>query len=415
MIIPRVKGTHDYLDLRFYHYVVQTVTKHLKHYNYSEIKTPIIEHTDLYKRSLGQHTDVVTKEMFLLQSAKENESLCLRPEATAPAMRAYLENRIAAKPWKVFSVGPMFRHERPQKGRFRQFHQINIEVINAPSIATDVSLITMLDRLFSEQLKLDNYALLINFLGTQEDRALFKEKLHAYLNTIQENLCATCITRKEKNILRIFDCKNEQCQALYDNAPKITDHLSTQSEQEWEQVQNQLHMLSVSYSIDPKLVRGLDYYDKTAFEFVSNNLGSQNTFCGGGRYNRLAQELGAREDIPSIGAAMGIERIMLLLEDKKEDLLPTQNALYVILPLDEEQHMIALLLADTLRAHGLTTDVLFGGSLKNRMKRSNNMGARSVLMIGSDEQKENSVLVKNMLTGTEELIKQINVVPYLKK
>lgn len=414
LMIPRVKGTHDFLDLTLYNYIIATVRAYLAAHNYTEIKTPILEHTELFVRSLGQETDVVSKEMFLIAG---DDTLCLRPEATAPTMRAYLEHHIEEKPWKVFSFGPMFRHERPQKGRFREFHQANIEVIGSDSIARDAHLIKMFDRLFAEQFKLDNYALLINFLGTQNDRQKYKEKLDAYLNKVIDQICQTCKVRKTTNILRVLDCKNPTCKELYSKAPHLQEVLSPESLAEFQQLQDQLHLLSVSYTVDPMLVRGLDYYDKTVFEFVSNNLGAQSAFCSGGRYNRLALELGAKEDVPSIGAAMGIERLMLLLEPIQDKLhIPTKPAVELIIPMSKDQEVLALLLANNLLENGVTVDVLLeGGSMKSLMRRANKVGARNALIIGSDEQQKNEVTVKNMMTGDEQRVKQIDVAKFLKK
>lgn len=415
-MIQQVRGTHDMLDLSLYNFIISTITEHLHNYNFHEIKTPILEYTQLFKRTLGLETDIVTKEMFLIAGRDDEDSICLRPEATAPTMRAYIEHTIEQQPWKVFSHGAMFRHERPQKGRLREFHQVNIEVIGTHSIAQDAQFIKMLDRLFHEQLNLDTYALIINFLGTFDDRQCFKETLRTFLNNHIQDICEQCLTRKDLNILRIFDCKNENCQALYQNAPSIIDSLAEESRREWSQLQEQLYLLSVSFTHKPTLVRGLDYYDKTVFEFVSPNLGAQQAFCGGGRYNRLAKELGAKEDFPSLGCSIGLERLLLLLEPLKDKLtLPQPPSLHIIIPTSPEQESLALLLADTLQAHKLVSDVLFDGSIKSRMRKANKMAASYVLIIGPEEQAEHAVTIKNMTTGQEEKIKQIDVVEYIKK
>lgn len=414
-MISRVKGTHDFLDLTLFNFLVRFVQKHCAVYNFTEISTPILEHTDLFKRSLGLQTDVVTKEMFVIQGNKGDESICLRPEATASTMRAFLEHGSLTMPWKVYSYGPMFRHERPQKGRFRQFHQVNIEIIGSAAIDQDVQLIVMLDRLFQEKLTLDTFALQLNFLGCFEDRQRFKEVLQKFLNGVQDQICQTCKVRKEHNIMRVFDCKVEMCKELYANAPHIVDNLCDSCSQEWQTLQTHLQLLSISYSYNPTLVRGLDYYDKTVFEFVSHDLGSQNAFCSGGRYNRLATELGARHDVPSIGAAIGIERLLLMLEPIKDKLmLPQPLPLHLIVPFSKEQHSLALLLADTLQVHELCVDILLDeDSVKSMMRKANKMGAHYCLLIGSDEQQAREVTVKNMVTGQEERIKQVDLVNYL--
>jgi histidyl-tRNA synthetase len=417
-MVPRVKGTQDFLDLTLYNYSIEVAKKYLAFHHFTEIATPIIEYTSLFQRSLGEQTDVVSKEMFILESRDaEDPSICLRPEGTASTVRAFVDNHIQMLPWKVFSYGPMFRYERPQKGRFRQFHQINIEVIGSSSVSQDVHMITMLERLFSEGFKLNNYALKINFIGTREDRLRYREKLGAFLTTITDRMCPTCIDRREKNMMRVFDCKNTSCQELYKNAPHITDHLSETSRAEWNTIQEQLGLLSVSFSHEPRLVRGLDYYNKTVFEFVSGTLGAQNAFCGGGRYDHLAHELGAKEDHPSIGAAIGIERLMLMLEPIRETLpIPSLPALHVVMPYSEKQQTLALLIADTLLAAGLCTEpFLDGDSMKSMMRKANKLGARYCIIIGDDEQKANQVTIKNMTTGDEVRVPHRDIIMTLKK
>lgn len=417
-MIPRVKGTQDFLDLTLYNYVLQVAKKYLANHHFTEIATPIIEQTSLFQRTLGEQTDVVSKEMFILESRDAGDtSMCLRPEGTAATVRAFVEGHIQNLPWKVFSSGPMFRYERPQKGRFRQFHQINIEVIGSVSVCQDVHMITMLDRLFHEGFGLNNYALLINYIGTREDRAHYRQELGTFLDTIADKLCKTCAERRTKNMMRIFDCKNPLCQELYDSAPRITDHLSPQSQAEWALIKEQLSALSVSFSHDPKLVRGLDYYNKTVFEFVSANLGAQNTFCGGGRYDHLAQELGAKDDAPSVGTAIGIERLMLLLEPMRDTLpIPAHPALHIVMPYSEKQYTLALLIADTLLAAGLCVEpYLEGDSMKSMMRKANKAGARYCIIIGDDEQQNHQVTIKNMMTGDDMRVLQKDMIVALRK
>ncbi len=415
-MISRVKGTQDFLDLTLYNFIIDQAKKHLIEYNFSEISTPIIEPLDLFKRSLGEYTDVVSKEMFVIDAGDKEDKICLRPEATASTIRAFIENNVQQIPWKVFSYGPMFRYERPQKGRYRQFHQLNIEVIGAQSIAQDVQLIKMLDRFFDEKLNINNYVLNLNFLGCFDDRKEYRVLLQEFLNNPEaEVICKTCKERAIRSPLRVFDCKNTECQKLYKNAPTILENLCNGCEKEWEELQRDLQLLSVSFVVNPSLVRGLDYYNKTVFEFASDNLGAQNAFCGGGRYDQLVGQLGARQDQPSLGAAIGLERVMLLLQSANNNLaIPRKPALHVIAPLSHEQYALALLVADTLQAHNLCTDLLLeGGSIKSMMRTANKMGAAYVLILGDKEQKDKSVTVKNMMTGTQETIAQINVVSYV--
>ena len=417
-MVSRVKGTQDFLDLRLFNFVTNVIQQQTRIYHFRQIDTPILEHAELFKRSLGLQTDVVSKEMFLVGNQTESDSLCLRPEATAAIMRAFLEYaHECVTPWKVFSIGPLFRYERPQKGRFRQFHQATFEVIGSASVLQDVQLIKMLERLFQDKFNLDTYVLTINFLGCAEDRARFRVLLYDFVSSVQDALCQDCLIRKEHNLMRVLDCKVATCQAQYRKAPHIADNLCAPCQQEWQQVQDELHMLSISFSYSPFLVRGLDYYDKTVFEFSSANLGAQSAFCGGGRYNRLASHIGASQDFPAVGASIGIERLMLLLEPMMNQLpLEQEPPLQIIIPMGTEQQSLALLLADELQAQDLCVDLFVDAdSMKSKMKRANKMGAEHVLIIGSNEQAERKVMVKKMVTGTEELVDQSAVASYLKR
>jgi histidyl-tRNA synthetase len=292
---------------------------------------------------------------------------------------------------------------------------MSIEVIGSASVLQDAHFITMLDRYFHEKLQTNNYALLINYLGCAADRAAYNQKLKTFLEAASA-LCSQCYVRKEKNILRVFDCKTEACQVLYEDAPTITDNLCEPCNKEWGSLQDELELLSVSFVHNPKLVRGLDYYNKTVFEFVSNALGAQSAFCGGGRYDTLISLLGGKQDQPSIGAAFGIERIMLMLEPIKDTLpLPVLPALNVIMPLSPAQQPIALLLADQLLAAQLVTEVLLeGDSIKSMMRHANKLAAKYCLLLGDDEQATNTVTIKNMVNGTQERIAQVEAVRYLK-
>ena len=417
-MITKVKGTQDFVDLTLFNYVVSTIKSHVTKYHFNEIITPILEPTELFKRTLGVATDVVTKEMFIIKSTKDDNAICLRPEATASIMRAFLENNIATTPWKVFSCGPMFRHERPQKGRYREFRQVTIENIGAQSVAHDAQLITMLDRLFSEQLSLNNYALMINFLGCKDDRTAYTNTLKTFLMqpNITQSICDLCRDRTEKNTLRTLDCKNETCKKIYETAPQLPNNLCAACTEEWKAVQNLLNILSVSYVVQPHLVRGLDYYNKTVFEFSSDNLGSQNAFCAGGRYDTLAQEIGSKHDQPSLGAAIGIERLLLLLEPIQDQLpIPAKSALHVIIPIDQAQQPLALMLADDLQSKGIPVDVLLDGSVKSMMRKANKMGASTALLIGQEEQDQKTVSIKNMITGETKSVSQVDAAQWLKK
>jgi histidyl-tRNA synthetase len=413
MLFSRVRGTQDHLDLRLYNFVINQVKKHLQLHNFTHIQTPILEHTNLFVRSLGKETDVVTKEMYIFETSS-GESICLRPEATAGTMRAFLENRIEKKPWKVWTYGPMFRHERPQTGRWRQFEQINIEVIDSNSIAQDAFFIKMLDTFFKDKLMLEDYVIKLNYLGCLDDRKNHKKALASYLETVKEQICETCKVRKEKNILRVFDCKNEECQAVYQHAPKLTDYLCEDCETQWKKLQGLLQLLSVNAVLDPSLVRGLDYYNGTVFEFSSRVLGAQSAFCGGGRY-ALGTQLGSKEEHPSIGVGIGLGRVLMMIDALQDKLsIPHEPALHLLLPMSEEQQSLALLLADVMQTKGLCVDVLLeGASMKSMMRKANKMGAAYVLVLGEEEVKNGTVSVKNMTTGDSSMIPQSDIVNFI--
>ncbi|MCL4361699.1 histidine--tRNA ligase [Candidatus Dependentiae bacterium] len=415
-VIQRVKGTQDFLDLKLFNFFINAAKKHLATYYFKEISTPVLEPLELFKRSLGLETDVVAKEMYIIKTNEEQEeNICLRPEMTASTVRAFIDANIETVPWKVFSYGPVFRHERPQKGRFREFHQLTMETIGSKDISQDAQFIKMLDRFFHEILGLNNYALLINFLGCHEDRAKYREKLHEFLEKNKDKICSTCIVRKDKNIMRVFDCKTPSCQELYKNAPFIADNLCSVCAAEWQQVKNYLQELSVSFSYVPTLVRGLDYYNKTVFEFSSNVLGAQNAFCGGGRYDQLVSQLGGRQDQPSIGAAIGIERILLMLEQIVNNLpIAQEPKLHVILPLSQNQKSLALLLADELQAANLCAEIfLENDSVKSMMRKANKMGAAYAIILGEEEQANRQASVKNMVTGQETKVSQSELTSWL--
>lgn len=413
-MIRRVTGTQDFLDLTLLNFILEQSKRFLKLHHFNEIMVPILEPTELFKRSLGVETDVVKKEMYLISG---HEDISLRPEATASTARAFVENGIQTTPWKVFTWGPMFRHERPQKGRYRQFHQLSIEVIGTNAIAQDVEIIALLDRLFSQILAFDSYALLINFLGCHEDREAFKVELRKFLEQHINEICDTCKVRMNTNIMRVFDCKNEHDKQLYTQAPQIIKHLCKICSAEWQELQELLELLSVSFHVQPTLVRGLDYYQKTVFEFVSGNLGAQNAFCGGGRYHKLVEIVGAKEDQPCVGAAIGIERLLLMLELIKDKLpLPQPPAIQAVIPVEKAQHAIALLVGQELIKHGICAQVMIeNDSLKSMMRQANRIGAQHAIIIGAEEQAKKEVRIKNMMTGEEQSVKQAELVQFLSK
>lgn len=417
-MFQKVKGTTDnFFEMAYWNGVIKKIITHLKHYNFQEINIPLIEHTTLFERGLGVETDVISKQMFLIANKSGDDQLCLRPEATAGTMRAFLEHQNEIKlPCRVFTYGSMFRYERPQKGRLREFHQMNLEIIGASSILQDAHLIKMLQVLFLETLEIQDFVLKINFLGQPQDRTQYCQNLIATLTPLKNELCEVCAVRLDKNPLRILDCKSPTCQDLAKRAPKLKEFFSPETQQEFQLLLETLQELAVTFTVDDQLVRGLDYYNKTVFEFVSVNLGAQNTFCGGGRYDGLAQQLGSKTEIPALGCAIGIERLLMILEDKKDTLSEKSAALTCIIPMDQAQNKLALHLADHLVSQGVTIEVLIDDQkIKSKMKKASDLKATYALIIGEEEQKNNSVMVKNMITGSQEMVLQSQVAAYLKK
>ena len=418
-MFSKVKGVADnFFEMSYWSGVRKKIEAHLKRYNFFEIEIPILEHVALFQRSLGLDTDVVSKEMFIIQNKSDkadSEQICLRPEATAGTMRAFLEVQSqAVTPCKVFCCGAMFRYERPQKGRWRQFHQMNMEMIGGASILYDAHYLKMLHVLFVEVFAIESAVLKLNFLGEAAERKVFGDALVAFVKQHQEHVCQDCITRIATNPLRMLDCKIERCQAVYKNAPKLSDFFSNQTAEEWKILQETLHELGVSFVIDHQLVRGLDYYNKTVFEFASVDLGAQSAFCGGGRYDGLAEQLGSKVKIPAFGCAIGMGRLLLLLEKQKDHLSEKPAALSCIIPIDIAQNKVALHLVDFLQAHGKAVDVLLDDQkIQTKMKKANQMKAQFALIIGEDEQKNNTIIVKNMVTGVQQVCVQSDVYKYV--
>lgn len=399
LLPTRVRGTEDLLSMASWNALCDVIKSVLKIHAFAEIRTPSIEKTELFVRAVGTDTDIVSKEMYTFTTVSEG-SICLRPELTAPMVRAFYENSVDVSPWKVFQFGPAFRHERPQKGRLRQFYTCSIEVMNAPSVGHDISAIVMLDRIF-KALDLKDYVLNLNFLGVASDRAAHRTALRDFLCVNDEKLCEMCRFRRDKNVLRVFDCKNEACQALYVNAPQLSYYFSADSSAEWERIKKELMLLSVNYIQNPMLVRGLDYYNGVVFEFTSNALGSQSTFCGGGRYD-LSQSLGKKELLPSVGAGIGLDRVMMILEAQNNPLArqSSPNKLIAIVPMDEAQESLSLQLSHTLFYAGLASEIIFDGAgMKQKMRRADKLNAAFALVLGDREAAAGVAMVKDMATG----------------
>ncbi|ABM27051.1 histidine--tRNA ligase [Nitratidesulfovibrio vulgaris] len=369
-------------------------------YGFVELRTPILERTDLFCRSIGTETDVVQKEMYTFPDRKDR-SLTMRPEATAGVMRAYIESgRHTQEPVsKLFTSGPMFRYERPQKGRMRQFHQINCEVLGPVEPHADAELVLMLMRFLTE-LGLTGLSLQINSLGCKECRPLYRKALSDFLASIDNAaLCEDCRRRMETNPLRVLDCKVPGCRELTANAPTILEHNCPECRTHFDAVLRILDSRNVPYVLNDRLVRGLDYYNRTTFEVVSDSIGSQGSVAGGGRYDGLISQLGG-PDVPGVGFACGMERLALMMPGAEA---PRPH--FHVAVLDPAAQDAALLLAEDLRAQGLAGSVGFGaGSIKSRMRLAGKSGARACLILGGDELAAGTVVVKDMDSGEQETI-----------
>jgi histidyl-tRNA synthetase len=396
-----------------YWQVIETILKDvLAGYGYQEIRFPIVEKTELFKRSIGEVTDIVEKEMYTFED-RNGDSLTLRPEGTAGCVRAAMENGLLNQTQRLWYMGPMFRHERPQKGRYRQFHQIGVEAygFNGPDI--DAEMIMLTARLW-KALGLKGVTLQINSLGSTEARLAYREVLIAYFEQHQSELDEDSQRRLHSNPLRILDSKNPEMQALNDAAPKLIDYLDEESKQHFEQLCQILDSVGIAYEINPRLVRGLDYYGKTVFEWVTDQLGSQGTVCAGGRYDGLVAQLGGKE-ATAIGFAIGLERLVALLE--ATDALPEikQTDAYLVAVGDQAIAQAAFLterLRDELPGIRLISHC-GGGSFKSQFKRADRSGARWTLILGDEEVSNQTIGIKTMATGEQQTIKWAELPSFL--
>jgi len=400
-------------DVTPYWQAVETALKEvLSSYGYQEIRFPIVEKTELFCRSIGEVTDIVEKEMYTFND-RNGDQLTLRPEGTAGCVRAAMQNSLLQQTQRLWYIGPMFRHERPQKGRYRQFHQVGVEAygFNGPDI--DAEMILMTARIW-QKLGLTGATLQINSLGSTEARLAYRDVLITYFEQHQTELDEDSQRRLHTNPLRILDSKNPAMQALNNTAPKLIDHLDDVSRQEFDTLCQTLDNAGLKYEINPRLVRGLDYYGKTVFEWVTDQLGSQGTICAGGRYDGLVAQLGGK-GATAIGFAIGLERLISLLE--ANDALPTIPALDVYLvAVGEQAAQKALLLAEQLRDQLPSLSLIThcgGGSFKSQFKRADKSGARWTLILGEDEMTQGVVGVKTMATGEQETIAWDRLADYL--
>ena len=415
--IPR--GTQDILPgtVELWQYVESKARDLCRRFNYQEIRTPLFEHTELFQRGVGETTDIVEKEMYSVSNPRSNDELTLRPEGTAGAVRSYVENKMYGspnQPTKLYYLGPMFRHERPQAGRYRQFVQFGVEAIGSSDPAIDAEVIGLAIRLYQE-LGLTGLSVELNSVGTWEDRARHREVLLGFLNGVRSQLCEDCQSRIDRNPLRVLDCKNETCKRLTQDAPSILEYLSEESAAHFAAVQSYLDALEIPYQVNPRLVRGLDYYTLTAFEIKMAEIGAVETLCGGGRYNGLVAELGG-EDMPGIGFALSIERLLLALE-KKGIQLPTGGGIdcYVVVQTPEAKRA-AFLLVDRLRQAGISAELDYlDRKMKAQLKQADRLSARFTAILGEAELANGTVVLKEMQTGEQQEVKQGELVAVLNK
>lgn len=408
--IQSIRGMHDVLpsDSFKWQYLESVLFAQMKRYNYHEIRMPVVESTALFSRSIGEVTDIVEKEMYTFED-RNGDSLTLRPEGTASCVRAGVQSGILHNQLqRLWYMGPMFRHERPQKGRYRQFHQIGVETFGMANAEIDAELILMTAALW-ESLGLTGVRLEINSLGSNEARNNYKEILIAYFEKHKEQLDEDSQRRLYSNPLRILDTKNPDLKDVVDNAPKLSEHLDDESRIHFEKLKNILDRAGIDYIVNPNLVRGLDYYCKTVFEWITDKLGAQGTICAGGRYDGLVQQLGGK-DTPAAGYAIGLERLLSLLDE--DGLIPDPEApdIYCIM-LGEAAEIEGMVLADQLRKENSDLIIISsctGGSLKSQLKKADKSGAKVAVILGEEEIDKSEVIIKYLRQKQEQQLVSVN-------
>ena len=404
--ITAPKGTQDILptESHRWQWVERTIRDLCAQYGFREIRTPVFEHTEVFLRGVGDTTDVVTKEMYTFED-KGGRSVTLRPEGTAGIVRSFVENGLfnEALPAKLFYLIQCFRYEKPQKGRLRQFNQFGLELFGTPDPIADATVISLPYRLF-EKIGLKGISLELNSIGCRDCRGRYREARVSYFKKDQEKLCATCRERLDKNPMRILDCKSEICRAVAQNAPLITDFLCDDCRDHFKAVQRYLESMGIAFRINPRIVRGLDYYNRTVFEFISDEIGAQGTVCGGGRYDGMTEQFGGAPQ-PGIGFAMGLERFMLVLEQAGIEPPAERICDLFMIPLGERAKTQAIRLADRLLNEGVCAQYdLLGRSVKAQMKYADKIGAACVMVLGESELDAAAVTVKRMADGKQESV-----------
>ncbi|MBG6242073.1 MAG: histidine--tRNA ligase [Candidatus Symbiopectobacterium sp. Dall1.0] len=411
--IQAIRGMNDYLpaETALWQRIEDSLKKVLRSYGYSEIRLPIVEQTPLFKRAIGEVTDVVEKEMYTFDD-RNGDSLSLRPEGTAGCVRAGIEHGILYnQEQRLWYMGPMFRHERPQKGRYRQFHQLGCEVFGLQGPDIDAELILLSARWWRELGIAEHVALELNSIGSLEARARYRDALIAFLEQHKDQLDEDCLRRMYTNPLRVLDSKNAQVQALLNDAPVLTDYLDDESRQHFEQLGELLTQAGIPFTVNPRLVRGLDYYNRTVFEWVTTTLGSQGTVCAGGHYDGMVEQLGGHAT-PAVGFAMGLERLVLLVQSVNPDFTALPGVEVYLISSGVGTQSAAMQLAETLRDALPELKLMInygGGNFKKQFARADKWGARIALVLGENEVASGQVVVKNLSSGEQDTLAQADV------
>ena len=402
LITNAIKGTLDVLPKEIYkiQYVESAVREIAENFGFYEMRTPVFEHTELFQRSVGETTDVVQKEMYTFAD-KGGRSITLRPEGTAGAARAFLENGLfnEALPQKIYYLTSCYRYEKPQAGRLREFHQFGVEAFGAGSPAQDAEIIALANEVFN-YLGVKNLTLEINSIGCPACRAAYQKALKAYFENYKSELCETCKGRLDRNPMRILDCKSPVCSKIAAGAPKILDYLCDDCRAHFDAVQQYLNAMQIDFTVNPEIVRGLDYYTRTVFEFVSNEIGAQGTVCGGGRYDGLLEELGGKP-MPACGFGMGLERLLLLMDAQNTPFPDRKGCDIYFASMGDKANLEAARLALDLRNEGLAAQFdTVGRALKAQMKYADKLGALYTVVLGDNELETRKAQLKNMKDGT---------------
>ena len=418
MLSKAPRGTKDITpkDVYKWHYVEKKFREICALYGYEEIRTPIFEHTEVFARSVGDTTDVVQKEMYSFTDRGDRQ-LSLKPEGTAGVIRSFIENKMYAdtQPTKLYYITPCFRYERPQAGRQRQFHQFGIEVLGSDGPSVDAEVISLAVQFFKE-MGLKNLSVNINSVGCPTCREEYNRKLKEYLDKKVDVLCETCLERKDKNPMRVIDCKNPHCKENLQDIPFMIDHLCEDCKDHFDKLQTYLKEMDINYVVDKTIVRGLDYYKKTAFEIISNDIGSQSTVCGGGRYDGLVEMLGGPKGISGIGFALGAERLLLTLENNNIEIEnPKSTDIYIATIGDAAKTKSFKLIKDLRTNHISADNDHLDKSLKAQFKYSDKLNAKYTVVIGDDELANDTATLKNMKTSEQTTIKLSELVDELKK